>query len=121
MAGRPKPFGHQRFPANEWSPADGFSASEPDLLSNENDVDAARVLLVDLEDLADAAVLPVGGVGAGVLERQAVFGDPLARLVQAGDELLGADDEDDMGRPPGVRSELAARGRRDDERSFPRA
>jgi hypothetical protein len=49
---------------------------------------------VDLEDLSDAAVLPVGGVGAGVFERQAVVDDPLLGGLQAGDELLRTDDED---------------------------
>src|SRR4051794_27545156 len=46
--------------------------SEPDLLADEDDVDAAGQFLVDLEDLPDLAVLPVGGLGAGVLQRQAV-------------------------------------------------
>ena len=78
-------------------------------------MDAAGVLLVDLENLSDAAVLPVGGVGAGVLEWQAVLEDPLARRFQAGDELLRADDEDDVGGAPGVGGELAAGGRGDDE------
>ena len=44
--------------------------------------------------------------------------DPLVRLFQAGDELLGADDEDDVGGAPGVGGELAAGGRGDDERSL---
>jgi hypothetical protein len=38
-------------------------------------MDAAGVFLVDLEDLSDAAVLPIGGEGAGVFERQAVLVD----------------------------------------------
>jgi hypothetical protein len=80
-------------------------------------VDAAGVLLVDLEDLSDAAVLPVGRVGAGVLEWEAVLDDPLVRRLQAGHELLRSDDEDDVGGAPGVGGELAARGRGDDERS----
>ena len=51
--------------------------SEAGRLPDEDDVDAARQLLVDLEDLADEAVLPVGGLRAGVLEYQAVLVDPL--------------------------------------------
>ena len=61
-------------------------------------MDAAGVLLVDLEDLADPAVLPVGGIRTGVFERQAVLDDSLMRLFEAVDELLRADDEDDVGR-----------------------
>jgi len=41
-------------------------------------VDAAGVLLVDLEDLSHTAIHAVGGKGAGVLEREAVLVDPLA-------------------------------------------
>jgi hypothetical protein len=55
-------------------------------------VDAAGILLVDLENLADAAVLPVGGVRAGVFEPQAVLDDPLVCRLEGGDELLEADD-----------------------------
>jgi len=40
-------------------------------------VDPARQFRVDLEDLADEAVLPVGGLRPGVLEHQAVLVDPL--------------------------------------------
>src|SRR5207244_9984912 len=53
-----------------------------------SDVDAARILLVDLENLSDAAVLPVRSVGSSVLEFQAVLDDPLARRFQGGHELL---------------------------------
>ena len=35
---------------------------------------------MDLQDLADAAVLAVDRIGAGVLELQAVLEDPLARI-----------------------------------------
>src|SRR5437016_9513497 len=93
------------------------SPSEPDRLPDEDDVDAAGILLVDLEDLADAAVHPVGGDRAGVLEFQAVLEDPLARRFQVGHELLRADDEDHVGGTPGVGGELAAGGGGDDERS----
>src|SRR4051794_9979395 len=82
--------------------------SEPDGLSDEDDVDAAGILLVDLEDLSDAAVLPIRGVGSSVLEFQAVLVDPLAGRFQVGHELLRADDEDHVGCPPGVGGELAA-------------
>lgn len=41
-------------------------------------MDAARELLVELEDLPDLAVLPVRSLGAGVLQRQAVLVGPLA-------------------------------------------
>jgi MFS family permease len=51
-------------------------------------VDPAGQLLVDLEDLADGAVLPIGGVRTGVLELQTVLVDPLACGLDGGDELL---------------------------------
>jgi hypothetical protein len=54
-------------------------------------VDAAWRLLVDLEDLTDGAVLPVGGIRARVLEFQAVLVDPLASRFRSGDELLRTD------------------------------
>src|SRR5450755_2108729 len=81
---------------------------EADLLADEDDVDAAGQFLVDLEDLPDLAVLPVGGLRAGVFQRQAVLIDPLVRRCQRGHELLRADDEDDIGGAPGVGGELAA-------------
>ncbi len=65
-------------------------------------MDAARILLVDLEDLADAAVLPVNGEGAGVLEFEAVLVDPLVRGLQVGNEFLCAHDEDHVGSAPRV-------------------
>ena len=68
-------------------------------------MDPAGILLVDLEHLADAAVLPVRRIGAGVFERKAVLDDPLVRRFQVGDELLRTDDEDDVGGAPGVGSE----------------
>ena len=67
------------------------------LLADQDDVDAAGLLLVDLEDLADVAVHAVGGDRAGVFEFQAVLVDPLARCAQVGNELLRTDDEDDVG------------------------
>src|SRR5881397_500395 len=91
------------------SDLEGSAVSEPDRPADQHDVDAAGVFLVDLEDLSDAAVLPVGGIGAGVLELEAVLDDPLARRFQARDELLRAHDEDDVGGAPGVGGELAAR------------
>jgi hypothetical protein len=45
-------------------------------------VDAAGQLLVDLEDLFDGAVPPVVSERSDVLELQAVFEDPIARVVQ---------------------------------------
>jgi hypothetical protein len=65
-------------------------------------MDPAGQLLVDLEDLAHEAVLPVGGVRAGVLEPQAVLVDPLVPSLDRGDELLRADDEDDVSGAPDV-------------------
>ena len=47
-------------------------------------MDAAGQLLVDLQDLPDRAVLPVGGLRAGVLEHQAVLVDPLVRGSRVG-------------------------------------
>jgi hypothetical protein len=46
------------------------------LPTDDHDVDAPGQFLVDLEDLADLAVLPVGGLRAGVFKRQAVLVDP---------------------------------------------
>jgi hypothetical protein len=43
-------------------------------------VDPAGLLLVNLEDLPDEAVLPVNGKGASVLELEAVLKDPLPWL-----------------------------------------
>jgi hypothetical protein len=54
-----------------------FDRSKANDLADEDDVDAARELLVDLEDLADEAVLAVRGDGSGVLEFQAVLVDSL--------------------------------------------
>ena len=42
-------------------------------------MDAAGQFLVDLQDLAHLAVLPVGGYRAGVFQYQAVLIDPLVR------------------------------------------
>src|SRR5262249_58302090 len=92
-------------------------SSEPGRLPDQHDVDAAGKLLVDFHDLAHVAVLPVGGDRAGVLEYQAVLIDPLPRRLQGGHELLRADHEDDVGRAPDVRGELAAGSRGDDERA----
>src|SRR6266498_3185557 len=66
--------------------------SEANGLSDEDDVDAAGVFLVDLENLSDLAVLPVGGVRPCILEGETVLDDPLTGLLRAGDELLRADD-----------------------------
>src|SRR6476661_4359238 len=91
--------------------------SEADWLADEDEVDAARQLLVDLEDLSDVAVLPVGGLRAGILELEAVLVDPFARRLEGGDDFLGAGDQDDVGGAPGVGGELAAGGRRDHQGS----
>ena len=64
-------------------------------------MDATGQLLVDLQDLPDLAVLPVGGLRAGVFELEAVLVDPLVRGLQGGHQLLRPDDEDDIGRAPG--------------------
>ena len=56
----------------------------------------------------DLAVLPVGGLRAGIFQRQAVLIDALMRRCQRGHELLRADHEDHIGRTPGVGGELAA-------------
>src|SRR6266487_1132426 len=95
----------------------GLGRSEADRLPDEHDVDAAGQLLVDLENLSDRAVLPVGGIRASVLEFQAVLVDPLVCRFHGGDEFLRADDKDDVGGAPGVGGELAAGGRGDDESS----
>src|SRR5258707_15863818 len=97
----------------------GRGCLEADRLADEDDVDAARRFLVDLEDLPDAAVLAVCGLGASILERQAVLVDPVMSRAQGRDEFLRADDEDDVGSPPGVGAELAARGRGNHEGSVP--
>jgi hypothetical protein len=43
----------------------GSAVLEADLLADEDDVDAAGQFLVDLQDLPDLAVLPVGGLRIG--------------------------------------------------------
>ena len=73
-------------------------------------MDAPGVLLVDLEDLPDLAVLPVGGVGPRVFEGETVLCDPLTGLLLAGHEFLRTDDEDDMCGTPHVGGQLAAGG-----------
>src|SRR6476661_9341789 len=90
--------------------ADLAGRSEADWLADEDEVDAARQFLVDLEDLPDVAVLPVGGLRAGILELEAVLVDPLARRLEGRNDLLGADDQDDVGGTRGVGGELAAGG-----------
>src|SRR5260370_31595733 len=80
----------------------GPGRSEADWLADEDEVDAAGQLLVDLENLPDVAVLPVGGLRAGILQLQAVLVDPLVRRLAGGDDFLGADDQDDVGGAPGV-------------------
>ena len=62
-------------------------------------MDAAGQFLVDLQDLPELAVLLVGGLRAGVFQRQAVLIDPLVRRCQRGHELLRADHEDHVGAP----------------------
>jgi hypothetical protein len=59
--------GLRSFPSLPTDPA-GPGRSEADRMPDEDDVDAARLLLVDLEDLPDRTVLPVGGLCAGVLK-----------------------------------------------------
>jgi hypothetical protein len=56
-------------------------------------MDAAGQFLVDLQYLPHRAVLPVGGLRAGVLKLEAVLVDPLMRRWQVRDELLRAHDE----------------------------
>jgi hypothetical protein len=92
-------------------------SSVADRLSMRDDADASGLLLEDLEDLSEVTVLAVGGIRASVLELQAVLHDPLVCRFQGGDELLRADDEDDVGGAPYVGGELAAGGRGDDQRS----
>src|SRR5207253_2460717 len=68
--------------------ASGMSApgiSDANGLSDEDDVDAAGVLLVDLENLSDLAVLAVGGVRPCIREGETVLDDPLTGLLRAGD------------------------------------
>src|SRR5256885_9160092 len=88
--------------------------SEANGLSDEDDVDAPGEFLVDLEKLPDLDVLPIGGERPGILEGEAVFDDPLTGLLRAGDELLRADDEDDVCGAPHIGGELAAGSRGDD-------
>jgi hypothetical protein len=75
-------------------------------LSDENHVDAPGLFLVDLQHFANDAVLPVRRIRTRVLQLEAVLDDPLTRGLGVAEELLRADDEDDIGRAPGVRSEL---------------
>ena len=50
-------------------------------------MDAAGQFLMDLENLSDETVLPVGGTSASVLKHEAVLEDPLACRVQRWDEF----------------------------------
>jgi hypothetical protein len=59
-----------------------LGGSVADGLADEDDVDAAGQFLVDFQDLADLAVLPVGGLRAGVFQREAVLVDPLVRALR---------------------------------------
>src|SRR5258708_20423373 len=81
---------------------------EADRLADEDDVDAAGQFLVDLEGLPDLAVLPVGGLRAGVLQRQAVLIDPLMRRGHRRHELPRADDQDAIGAAPALPGTLAS-------------
>ncbi len=80
--------------------------SEADRLADEDDVDPAGQLLVDLQHLPHRAVLPV-------------LVDPLVCRRQVRHQLLRADHEDHARRAPGVGRELAARRRRDDQGPVP--
>src|SRR6266536_3785527 len=91
--------------------------SESDRLADEDNVNAAGPLLVDLEDLPHKAVLSIRTERAGVLELEAVAVDALAGRFQVGHELLCADDEDDVGGAPCEGGELASRGRGDHKHS----
>jgi hypothetical protein len=85
------------------APISGWPAgSVADLLADEDDVDPAGQFGVDLQHLPDPAVLPVGGLRAGVFQRQAVGVDPLVRRGQRGHQLLRASHEDHLGGSPGV-------------------
>jgi hypothetical protein len=92
-----------------------FDLSEADDLADDDDVDAAGELLVDLQDLPDEAVLAIGGDRPGVLEFQAVLIDPLPCRLQVGDQFLCTYDEDDIGGDPGVGGQLASGRRGDDQ------
>ena len=61
-------------------------------------MDVAGRFLVDFQDLPNLAVVAVGGLGAGIIQLEAVLEDPLVRGLQGGDELLRASHEDDVGR-----------------------
>ena len=52
------------------------------------------------QDLPYLAGLPVGGLRAGVFQRQAVLVDPLVRRFQGGHQLLRADNENHIGCAP---------------------
>src|SRR6266511_4898283 len=73
--------------------------SEANRLSDEDDVDAAGGLLVDLENLPDPAVLPIDGERSRVFERPAVLVDPLPCCLRVGYELLRPDDEMTLAAP----------------------
>jgi hypothetical protein len=63
--------------------------SEADQLPDEDDMDAAGQLLVDLEDPSDGAVLPVAAYAPASSKFQAVLVDPIVRRFY-GHELLCA-------------------------------
>ena len=80
----------------------GIRLSEPDDLSDEDEVDTPRCLLADLEDLSDATVQSICGIGTSVLKYQTVLGDPFVSRFQVGNEFLRADDKDDVRCAPSV-------------------
>jgi hypothetical protein len=64
------------------------SSSVPDGLAHENDVDSTRILLVDLQELADEAVHAVGRHRTTVFEWEAVLVDALTRRLEIWNELV---------------------------------
>ena len=71
----------------------GMGRSEADRLPDEDDVGTTGQLQMHLQNLADGAVLAVGGIRADVLELQAVLVDPLMCCFQDRDQFLRTDDE----------------------------
>ena len=77
--------------------------SEPDGLAEQQDETAPGVgFRVEDEQAVDGAGLPVGRLGPGALQREAVVFDAAQRGGQVGDHLLRPDDPDHAGSGAGV-------------------
>src|ERR1700680_3153203 len=93
--------------------------SEPELLIHQDRRDpAGGDRLVDNQEVIYSAGNAVGLPGPQVLKRKAVLVDASQSGVEIGDDLLTADNEDDVPRSGDDWTELAPAGRRDEKRAL---